>query len=583
MPERPAGGLHVAEDLTLPQQAVTAVTAILAKRGAGKTYAAAVCIEEMVTVGAPVVILDPIGAWWGLRSSADGHAEGLPFTILGGDHGDLPLEPTAGRVIADLVARQPVLLILDMTGFDSDAAQQRFVTDFCDQLYRANRRPLHLVLEEADEFAPQSPMRDQTVMVNKVQRLARRGRQRGIGLTLICQRSAALHKGVLTQADILIAGRTTADLDQRAIETWIANKQVEEQRAEVMGSLHDLPTTDKWVWAPELGILQRVRVRPRRTFDSSATPELGAVLEAPQVLAPVDLEALRGQMAEVVAKAEQDDPKALRRRIADLERKLAVNERSAPDSARVADLERQLHEALARSPVREEVPVIPPGDVAALDQIVTAMRETADRVELALRSAQKTVTPRAEAPRPIPVQQATVKSQRRPVQPPPAPTGDVEGPVKLSRAERAILAVLAQFPPGRTKQQVATLSGYSVKSSSLANALGSLRSAGYATRGDPIQATAEGVAALGDDWEPLPEGAALVGHWMGKLGKAEQAVLRVMLEAWPAELTREEVAERSGYSATSSSLANALGKLRTLQLVKGWVADETLAQHARER
>jgi hypothetical protein len=527
-----------------------------------------------------VVILDPIGAWWGLRSSADGQSEGLPFTILGGDHGDLPLEPTAGRVIADLVAAQPVLLILDMTGFESDAAQQRFVTDFSDQLYRRNRRPLHLVLEEADEFAPQQPMRDQTVMVNRVQRLARRGRQRGIGLTLICQRSAALHKGVLTQADILIAGRTTAALDQRAIETWISNKQVEEQRAVVMESLHDLPTDAKWVWAPELGILQRVKVRARRTFDSSATPELGAQLEAPRVLAAVDLEALRGEMASLVAQAEAEDPKALRKRIAELERQLragmpAGSAEASRLAAENASLRRQLAEAHARPPEQVEVPVLQPGDTAAVEQVITALRAEAGSLELALSRAAR-VAPAPPAPAPVRKPAPAVPAQ--------APPATSDGPATglLSKAQRAILTVLAQFPEGRTKLQVAILTGYSHKGGGFNNALGSLRTAGFITRGELVQATPEGIAALGD-WDPLPEGPALISHWMGQLSKAESLALGALLDAWPASMTKAEIAEKAGYSADGGGFNNALSRLRTLQLIDGrgeMCADETLAQQA---
>jgi hypothetical protein len=42
--------------------------------------------------GQQVVIVDPKGDWWGIRSSADGKAPGLPVVILGGERGDVPLE-----------------------------------------------------------------------------------------------------------------------------------------------------------------------------------------------------------------------------------------------------------------------------------------------------------------------------------------------------------------------------------------------------------------------------------------------------------------------------------------------------------
>jgi uncharacterized protein len=84
--------LHLSKDLRLPVEAVTQTVAILAKRGAGKTYTAAVMVEEMLKAGLQLVVVDPVGVWWGLRSSADGQHEGLPIVIMGGEQGDLPPE-----------------------------------------------------------------------------------------------------------------------------------------------------------------------------------------------------------------------------------------------------------------------------------------------------------------------------------------------------------------------------------------------------------------------------------------------------------------------------------------------------------
>jgi len=80
--------LTIARGLKLPLEAITQTFGILAVRGAGKTYTGAVIAEEMIATGMPVVIADPIGVWWGLRSE-------FPVVIFGGDHGDVPLETGA--------------------------------------------------------------------------------------------------------------------------------------------------------------------------------------------------------------------------------------------------------------------------------------------------------------------------------------------------------------------------------------------------------------------------------------------------------------------------------------------------------
>jgi hypothetical protein len=45
-------------------------------------------VEEFLKAGVHVVVVDPVGVWWGLRASADGQREGLPIVVLGGEHGD---------------------------------------------------------------------------------------------------------------------------------------------------------------------------------------------------------------------------------------------------------------------------------------------------------------------------------------------------------------------------------------------------------------------------------------------------------------------------------------------------------------
>jgi len=80
----------------------------------------------------------------------------LPVVIFGGDHADLPLAEIAGEMLADLVVDERVPAVLDLSTLSKSAAR-RFMTDFAERLYHRNRDPLHLVLDEADAFAPSAP------------------------------------------------------------------------------------------------------------------------------------------------------------------------------------------------------------------------------------------------------------------------------------------------------------------------------------------------------------------------------------------------------------------------------------------
>jgi len=152
--------LHLAADLTLPLRAVTEKIAFLGQTGSGKTYAAMKLAEEMNRVGAQFLALDPVGVWFALRVAADGKGKGLQVPVLGGLHGDLPLEAGAGAIVADLIVDRGVSAVLDVSQFESDADKARFARAFADRfLFRKKAAPsaVDVFIEECQEFAPQNP------------------------------------------------------------------------------------------------------------------------------------------------------------------------------------------------------------------------------------------------------------------------------------------------------------------------------------------------------------------------------------------------------------------------------------------
>jgi hypothetical protein len=83
---------------------------------------------------------------------------------------------------------------------------------------------------------------------------------------------------------------------------------------------------------------------------------------------------------------------------------------------------------------------------------------------------------------------------------------DNQESLKLSSGERRILTALAQYPEGRSKVQVAILSGYAPNGGGFNNYLSGLRTRGFIQgNGDRLTITQAGIQALGS-WEPLPTG-----------------------------------------------------------------------------
>lgn len=589
--------LKLAPKLELPDEIVTEALAIVANRGAGKTYTSKVLVELMTKAGLPSCIIDPLGVWWGLRSSADGTKAGLQFIVLGGSNGDLPLEPEAGKVIADFVLDQRVPVILDLS-LMRKAAARRFVSAFLEEIYERNKLPLHLVVDECDLFCPQRPSKDfPMTLLGTMEDIVRRGRSKGLGITLISQRPAVIHKDVLSQVSVLIALRLVSPQDRNAIKDWIETQGTAEERNKILTELPKLATGEGFFYSPAfMGILTKFKAYPSTTFDSSATPKLGETRIEPTAFASVDLDALSSQMASTIQFARANDPKLLRQRVSVLERRLMAVQGNLEDpKVSVAQLQEEVaalreHASLLvdRPPTVEVHEVISEAQMTLMRGAVKIVEEA--QAELAdvsavmtavLDQAQEDWAASAAASDPLrvlarpgadlpPRPEIKIMTPPKSSSPSLPPTGD-GGDDSLSKAERQVMSVLAQHPEGRTYNQIAILSGRSGKSSALKNALSSLRTSGALT-GDnktTMFATEAGLDRLGR-WDPLPQGRALFDHWSSMLGKSEKVVLGVIVAAYPDSLSKDEISDRSGYSLTSSGFKNALSKLRTLELISGY-------------
>jgi hypothetical protein len=571
--------LRISPELSLPLEAVTETFGILAIKRVGKSNAGVVMAEEMYDAGLPWVAIDPKGDWWGVRASAEGKGPGLPVVVFGGEHGDVPLEETSGRLIADLVVDQRLTCVLDISGLmdTNKSAARRFLTDFAERLYARNREPLHVFCEEADEYIPQLVRGDAAKMVGAFERLVKRGGFRGIGVTLITQRSASLNKDVLTQIGTLIVLQTTSPQDRKAILGWVVQHALGQ---ELVDGLPELAKGEAWVFSPAwLHILKKITFRRRRTFDSGATPTIGVKTRPPATLADVDLAGIRTLMASTIEKAKADDPRELRNIISALRREIATLSK-ARDAAPTPKVETREIIKMVHVPIgAEEIPHI--RDLVIRIQEVGKelglIGRSIDDNRLAVLKGKPALSGRIAQPErgnageglTPPSRPAAASARSIPAA---EPNGHhlVPPDIKLGLGERKVLAVLAQWPDGRAQKDVAFLAGYSAKASTLGVILSKLRAAGLVEAGQPVKATSEGLAAAGGVQE-LPSGQQLLEHWLRhpRIGEGERKVLRALIDAYPDALTHAELCERTGYSPDASTMGVILSKLRKLGLVEG--------------
>ena len=279
----------------IPNDALDADLAILAQKGAGKTYTAKGIVEWLLSQGARVLVVDPLSVWWGLKAGAEGEGEGYPVAVFGGPHGDMPLSEAMAEPLARTLSHANLPAVLDVA-FMKKAEQMRFCAKLFETLFAENRDPLTLVLEEAHVFAPQSMGGGDAHCFHQVDRIARMGRAFGFRLITITQRPARLHKDILTQAAGLIALRMQHPLDQKPILDWFTANGDKAFAKHVESDLANLPVGEAFVGIPDQKMFERVKFPRILTFDSSATPKRGEKRIQPQTLAQVDLSEIRAAL-----------------------------------------------------------------------------------------------------------------------------------------------------------------------------------------------------------------------------------------------------------------------------------------------
>jgi hypothetical protein len=332
--------LKISEDMTLPTDTVTSTVVVYGGKGMGKTNLGNVIVEELDACGLRWCVLDPMGVWWGLRHSKDGTGPGISCVILGGAHGDIPIEPTGGAIVADLVIDEHTNTVIDFSRkangqMWSIGEKIRFVNDYARRLFERQgglvdgrrREPIMQILDEAARYIPQiipSGSIDLAKCVAAWEQICEEGRNIGLGVTFLTQRSARMNKSVSELADVMFAFRTIGPNSLSAVMDWLGEHVEKGHVRELASKVRELDIGQALVVSPGwLKVEKIARIRHRNTFDSSATPKAGErIRRVTGKAAKPDLAKYQARMSETIEKAKAEDPKLLKSRIFELEKQL---------------------------------------------------------------------------------------------------------------------------------------------------------------------------------------------------------------------------------------------------------------------
>ena len=275
---------------------------ILAKKRSGKSYAAGLIAEQLLGKGYPIVIVDPIGAHWGLKQKFEiiviGDAA-LSFTDIHIPDEKKSLDGLASK-IGTFISNSKRSFLFDLSHM-SEPHQQIFSAELFKTLYKLNKQRRHLFIEETDVFAPQICQWDEVLHSrHQLDNLVRRGGQKGIGTTVITQRPALVSKNILTQSDLTIILNTQSPQDLDPISKILRSyKMKKEELEELKDRITELPVGHALFYSPAwLHINKFVKIAKRETYHAGATlgdpewREMSPPLIAPRIDSIAQLKAM---------------------------------------------------------------------------------------------------------------------------------------------------------------------------------------------------------------------------------------------------------------------------------------------------
>ena len=198
----PNENICLGSKIALPLEALYQVMFISGKRGSGKSYTAAVLMEEFERLGLQFICFDALDAH-GYLNQLDGIERIEPK----------PDENINMKKLISKLKASNKSLVINLSQLPLEL-QQRLISDYCETILDTDMggKGLMTLFEECQDFVPQIGRPDSYA---SIVRLCKLGRASGYGVTLISQRPAAVSKEALSQASVYCCHNiiNTKDLD----------------------------------------------------------------------------------------------------------------------------------------------------------------------------------------------------------------------------------------------------------------------------------------------------------------------------------------------------------------------------------
>jgi uncharacterized protein len=528
---------------------------ITASSGGGKSYLLRKVLEQ-VSGHTQTIVIDVEGEFATLREKRD--------MVLAGPSGEVPAEVRSAGLLCRRLMELNLSAVIDISEL-TRSTKRDFISKFCTtmvELPRSLWRPCFVCIDETHEFAPEG---EKSTSTDAVALLASKGRKRGYCLLSATQRLSKLDKDIAAECRNQLIGMMNLDIDRKRAADILGFGK--ERQTEI----RDLspPGRDGEFFGFGPAFSHRGVFKMRGDEVETTHPEAGQGRLAKPPEASTKIKSVLSELADLAKKADEEA-----RTLADAQKQIRELQRqlkAAPKPEADPKALERAHAAGKAEAARESAAAVKERD-RIIGLLKGRMGKAAAQFSAALPllNVNGEAEPKVTAPVPAPqvqTRQKTVVAPRIPEKRSFDSSSDSEvGQGGLRR----MLVALAQRPQGMSARQLGVRAGLSSSSGTFGTYLGKARQAGW-IEGDRgrIAITDAGLSALGS-YDPLPSGRDLAAYWLRELGDSGAArILESLVESYPAALSKDELAEKSGLSASSGTFGTYLSRLRTLELVEG--------------
>lgn len=519
---------------------------IQANSGGGKSYTIRKFAE--VTHGhVQQIIIDIEGEFASLREKYD-------YLQVGKD-GDIQINLRSAELLAKRLLELNVSAIIDLYELKHHE-RIKFVKIFFDSIINAPKELWHpclVILDEGHIFAPEKGAGD-AESSEAVKDMATRGRKRGFALVVATQRLSKLDKNVVAELNTKLIGRSSLDVDMKRSAFELGFTQKDD-----IFSLRSLAKGEFYAFGPGISEnVVKIKIGKVETqhFETGSKNLLKPISPTEKIKQSLAKLADLPKEVEEELKTKED----LIRKVNELKRELRVatqNKVQPKQDPRMTEI--------AYDKGYKEAENFWTKQIAYLKSDIAKLNKRLEQIKL-LSTVEPTQYQEPTRPQSKPTELP------KEIKLPPLPKEQLlhtDGTKLRDGAMRMLKAVAMYHPNPVSKNQVATISSFSVKGGSFNTYLSELKRLEWITQqGDNLSITDLGLQYAGNV-EPLStDSEVILSMWCTKFRAGASNMLRIIASAYPNEISKEELGEKSGFSIGGGSFNTYLSELRRNSLIE---------------